>query len=426
MKSDSAFRILNLALSSLFFATVHAAAAHAAVLQFPAQKAQLFNHSNLPNDAFQVSYSVGCRTVQGDDCGDFETEVPVQADGSYEIPAFALDLGKSKAADRRYSLFVFFSLPEDSPDFPTGIAPAGLASMVNPRGLTDPAQLAPPNFTVFKIAAGTLDLALESGADVESFLKGPGRDVGVDIEIDFSGTKSGELDQTLNLEQSGFSRKRWVDVPAGYFTIAGAYARNTPVDFEISWNYKVVKSGRAAFSSDVAQMLGSFTIDDRIGDQRVDERRLTGSFGDSYFDLDYAKREEYKFAEIGFSYATLNAECMNGKIQGELIYRSGQFEDEPETSRVPVRGTCAGETGEIQWPIEKKSGGTEWLSAKFIRIRAMDIERPNGQKKLTRLLMTDDVRESLGDYKGEELSMFLAVYAADGSYAGKLSVSTGK
>lgn len=131
-----------------------------------------------------------------------------------------------------------------------------------------------------------------------------------------------------------------------------------------------------------------------------------------------------EFAEIGFSYATLNAECVNGKIVGELIYRAGQFTDEPETGRAPVTGKCNGDAGEIVWNMKRKGGQVETLTAKYAQIQAQNRTSNNGTKSVSRLLFSEDVREMLGEYKGEEISIFMPTYFADGTYAGQLRVAT--
>lgn len=403
-----------------------AAPAFAVTVKVPGSTGRLLNHTSLPSEAFRVSFSVSCTDLHFSDCGRFEMEKNLNPDGTYEVPAFELDAGNTQPAKRLYSLHVFFSLPEEDPRFPKGAAPGDLASLVQERRVRDVTTLVAPSFTVLMADAGPLDVKLASGRKLDSFLREDGRDLGVTIQLDFGLTGTENFETTVTLEQTGFSRKRWVDLPRTYFTLRGEYAADAPFDYEVTFRYQDVKTGRANFRADLVNVLGALKIDDVVGaaDQLPAERRLTGSFPDTYFDLDYPKREEYEFADIGFSYATLNAECVNGKIQGELIYRDGQFTSDPETSRVAVTGTCRGETGELRWPIQKKSGGTEMLSAKYVRIRAQEHERPNGRKSISRLLMTDDVSEMLGVYKGEELSMFMAVYASDGSYAGKLSVST--
>lgn len=413
---------------SLFFAIslLVSASAAASVVKIPGSTGVLINHTSLPPEAFKVSYSVRCQSTTGVSCGSFELEQNLNAFGIYTIPDFELEVGTTRPQDRRYSLFVFLSLPTEDARFPKGVAPGDLAQLTDKRKISSLAELKAPDFSLFRAEPGVLDIRLQSGRDLNEFLKNEGRDVGVTVELDFGLSGTNNLDTTVRLEQTGFSRKRWVDLRETYMLLPGKLATDAAIDYVVTYEYQTVKSGRLNFAPNLVGLLGALTIDDTAArtEQLPLERKLTGEFADTNFHLDYALRDRMKFDEIGFSYATLKAECVNGQIQGELIYREGQFTDEPETSRVPVSGVCQGETGTLQWPIENISGQTEMLSAKYARIRAQTYEKPNGTKSIGRLLFTDDISESQGIYKGKELSMFLTVRLADGTYAGHISVGT--
>lgn len=397
--------------------------AFATLVPVAASNGRLINHTGLPSEAFKLSFSVSCTTGGFRDCGAFEIEKNLNADGTYEIPAFELDAGKTRPQDRKYSLFVFLSLPSDDARFPVGVAPSDLSLLNDERGVKDLSRLKAQDFTLFRASAGSLDVRLKSGRDLNEFMKNEGRDLGVSIEIDFGLTGTEDFSTTETREQSGFSLKRWTDVRETYFLVNGALPADAAFDYAIEFDAQTVKSGRLNFAPTLIDLLGEFTIDDGPAqvEQLPAERKLTGLFPDTNFFLDYALRDQYKFAEIGFSYATLQAECVNGKIQGELIYRDGQFVGDPETSRVPVSGTCQGETGTLMWPIETRQGKTVMLSAPYVRIRA---QKYGSRGTVARMLFTDDVYDSGAKYKGDELSMFLTVRLPDGTYAGHISVGT--
>lgn len=397
--------------------------AHAEIVTVPGSQGRLLNHTALPNEAFELSFTAWCQTDAGYTCGRFEQTTLLKADGTYQIPAFTLDAGATDPTIRRYSLLVFISLPADHPQRPKSTAPGDFAAMVDIRKASIQ-QLQAKNFTLHATDSGLLNVKLASGRKLDDYLKNEGRDGGVNIEIDFGLTGGRRSGLNHSIDQSGFTRKNWLELPVRYFMTPAELAADAPFDYVIRSQSQEIKKGRANFSSNLISAIGLLEIDDRQSEDLVAERRLTGSFADSYFQLDYPLQDQMEFDEIGFSYATLNVECVKGQIVGELIYRDGQWPDDPETSRVTVGGLCQGDSGQIVWTMKRKSGKLETLTAKYDRIRAQNLTGPNGNSKISRMLFSSDVRDRMGEWKGEELTIFMPAYFADGTYAGDLRVAT--
>lgn len=73
----------------------------------------------------------------------------------------------------------------------------------------------------------------------------------------------------------------------------------------------------------------------------------------------------------GDRYFTADLKCTDSRVSGELIFRDGQLTTlSKEIWRAPVTGICHGETAEIAFGLELKSGETLPLTFKVTKISA--------------------------------------------------------
>jgi hypothetical protein len=270
-----------------------------------------------------------------------------------------------------------------------------------------------------------LDLKLASGRPVSEYLLGEGRDTGLDISIDFTATKKFDIGTTLRLEQTGFARKNWSKIPARHALVAGYLTKNPDVQVRVYDNFTFTESIHSTvFSPNLASVIGPVVVDDSKSNASVKDRLLDAVYTDAYVFLDYEKRDAFKFAEIGFSYATLDVRCVNGEIVGKIIYRDGQFESDPVTTSDKVSGTCAGEEGLIKIPLHKANGETVVVSAPYFRIRASKVKN-KGKEFISKLLLGDVITYSLDVFLGSEVSMQLPLLSETGEYFGFMTVKSG-
>jgi len=355
---------------------------YAETMTIPAFSGKLNNHSSLPSSVFEIEYHFSCgyKKFPGDFtayCGSAQFTAKVSDNGTFSVPEIAFDVDIDEEDPQLYktelSTSVFVSIPQTTQGYPFGFARDGVSGLFEfTQGKYD-ASLA-KTFTVFQVNAQDVLVDLYSGYDPLKWLTNIGRDLSVDFSFDFTNGQAAN-EQFENDPRTGFFKRsswmhnNWAQIPQQLLIVAGAWTKDAPVTMQISGPDLAATTTTFHYSSVFPDAARTLAIDDTVYKDPSGLRTLAGTWENSRISLSYSLQDEMDIINIQ-NYFSAEITCNKNKLTGSFIFRDAQNLPAKELLRVPVEGSCNGESGLLTFSLKKKSGEMLNLNLQITKVLA--------------------------------------------------------
>lgn len=419
--------MFNYKKTAVIFSTFFVSAnLYAETFTIPAFSGKLNNHSSLSSSLFEVSYNFTCGYKQSPNdftayCGSADYVAKVSDDGSFSVPeiSFEADIDEADAGKYKMELSTsaVVSIPDTAVGYPFGFARDGLLGLLDfPENKYD--KDLSKTFTVFQVNPQNIILNLSSGFDPVKWLTNIGRDLDADFYFDFTNgqatTKLFETDpRTTFFNRSMWKHNSWSEIPQQLLIVAGDWAADAIVTMKVTGLDNNATETTFPYSSIFPENSRTLSIDDTKYKDPSSLRTLTGTWVDSFLSLNYDFEDAMDSIQIQ-NYFTANLTCKNKKLSGEFIFRDAQYLPATELLKVPVSGSCEGESGKLAFALKKKSG--EVLNLTF------DVKKVLAFKKTGHgmsVMASSDVTDY--DWKtGSEISSQMVLRDPSGTVSGTI------
>lgn len=378
----------------------------------PAFEGRIVNHSSLPTESFQVTYTLKCRKESfvgpRPSCGYATQSAQVKANGSYAMPAIEVASGGST-----YELDISVEAKVDG--IPRGVLHETF--LFSDGDITSEAP-AYKDITVLEFAEQELRYELASGIASERWAEGQGRDSVLNYTFDFSLGKDDPIfgARVRRLRTGFFDQGNILTLPRAFFFLPGVHGTDAPVrvtakleNWHLTGENLVLgtMTGDIPFARELPLSLRRFSVDDRA----LPEIRRTI---DGTWPLTLNFHRQYRHdRESNLFDAKLDVRCLNGRIDGTMHLASRPANKRAFDGTVNVGGRCSDESGVLEFRFQYANDVDEAL------VQVPYDKIGGGAKRRT--LYTRDLREdNMAVYSGKKITMLLPLLV-DGKSEGQLS-----